>query len=218
MNILNKPAKTAFSLIFLLWATHGLAGNGGGTIGHSPLGAPVPGLGGVGLIALALLLAVVAVRFLRTNPSGANPLLVGAMMVTALAVGGSGIKLVNDAYAAPPQLEMSEATGGEIRINGEGLWEIVNATGSVQQITDIDLDEGCYISEFNGGSSLGDCEVGLNLEDEDSCYIDISCFVCGPQGGQGGGPCCVGGPQGGQGGGPCCVIQGGGQGGDICEI
>lgn len=201
----NITTKIASVLLPLAWISQSMAGNNGGVgaITHAPFSTAVPGLSGLALIVLALLLAVVAVRFLRGKSAGANPLLVGATLVTALAVGGSGIKLVSDANAViVDSINMELSSGGTVIVPFPGYWQINNVTGIQQKLTSIEVDPGCFISEVNGGnagSDLGNCEVGLNMGDDDYCYINVYCEICGPQGGDNGGGCC--GPQGGGNGG-----------------
>jgi len=167
-----------------------LAQGTGAVITYGPAGsADVPTLGGSALIALAILLAVIAVRFMREGRASTRfmSMLVAA---SALAVGVGGISLVSDTFAGPVSIELTNEDGGEISVP-VGLSEVFNATATQQVLKKIEPSPGCVISDAGnggtagltvlngglngGGSFVGNCVVSTSLAPADTCSIFVSC-------------------------------------------
>ena len=194
-------AGRASALTFLTFsATQALAGGGFGSITHSPDISGVPMLGGAGLVILSALLGLVSLRFLKDRSRHGSTFVIAATLTGAIAAAGGGIKLINDAQAAP-SIAFSDAEGGTVDLRFEGLNIVFNDTNVPQQIKDIRADEPCFIVDEilnggfgnggmvnggNGGSFQGICsDNGPNatvLRPGNSCDV----YVCCPGGGNGG--------------------------------
>jgi len=160
-----------------------LAGSSTGVIIYAPGSVPVPVLGGAGLIALSVLLTLVAFRFMKARKQGGGMFLVLAVLTGALASGGSGIKLISDAYAVVADIQMTSASGGQVSIPSPGYHRVINNTGGTQRITAINMANGCYIQPVitNGGGPASVCSTSTTLQDQAFCEIDVCCP--GPNGG-----------------------------------
>jgi len=187
MTFINR---TGLKTLLALLASSALASTAqaqaiGATLTYGPAGsAGVPTLGGSALIALAVLLAVVAVRFLRERRASAR-LMSLLLLACSLAVGIGGISVVSDSFASIP-LEMTNADGGVINVP-EGRSDILNGTDKDQVIKQIVLESGCAIvDDRNGGTSMngglngggsfvGACAVSTALAPADYCSIFIDC-------------------------------------------
>ncbi|MFT4518071.1 MAG: hypothetical protein ACI9JM_000448 [Halioglobus sp.] len=157
----------------------------GGSVGHIPASESVPMLGGVGLVVLAGLLGLVAVRFMKDSNRSGGQFLMLAIAASALASGGSGIKLINDAYA-DASVQLSDSSGGVVTIPFPGFHEVFNNTGVPQQINDIDLNPGYSLQEIfirsgnggnRGGSLEGQCDdkPSTVLAPGGSCEMQVCC-------------------------------------------
>lgn len=145
----GKFLPALLTLVSIGFSTSASAG-GAGTIIYGPgssLG--IPTLGGSALIALALLLAIIAFRVLRTQQHSGVNLVVALTAATALASGIGGINLISDAKASPSQ-EMEDIEGGDIELFA-GLNQIFNGTEASQKILSIDLNPGCFIDDMDNG-------------------------------------------------------------------
>ena len=164
-------------------ALAGATGVGFVTYGPSLGATAVPTLGGASLLLLAGLMAIVAVRILRAHTGPGSAWLVAAALTTALAAGGSGIKLVSDAQAVPNP-SMENDGGGTVVIPGEGSWDIANNSSVPQFILNLNAGTGCDFTTGDGNGGLGLCnddpstEVGVGQ----FCAVFVSCFLS-PQGG-----------------------------------
>jgi IPTL-CTERM motif len=162
MDMSTLLRKTLPSLIAL--AGTGLSANvfAGSSVGSIVYGSgdstPVPTLGGSALIVLAILLAVVAFRILRTQQHKGVNLVVALTAVTALASGVGGIRLVSDANALIPvgTVNMSSESGGSVQLS-IGANEVTNVTKVPLSILQINVANGCFIDNIrpNGGGNGG---------------------------------------------------------------
>jgi hypothetical protein len=207
MDSLMSAKRFAQVLVFLsagFASAATLAGNGGavlvGEVTHSPALA-VPVLGGVGLLALAALLGLFGYRVLRRDHGAGTKWLLVACVTTALASGGSGIKLINDAYAPPPMVQFLNAQGATIpffeedvntnnggacsfNAGGSRFVTVVNRTVRTQFLTDVTIaDDGpCKRIEGNGGNGgvpPDECvdTPPLEMSPDDSCEIALCCWL-----------------------------------------
>lgn len=156
---------------------------------YGPGGLSIPTLSGVALIALAVCLALLAMRILRgQHRSGAN-LVVAAMAASAIAAGTGGIDLVAKTWALA-LTDMTVNEGGEINLPGPGAYTIRNLTDNTQNILDISVPPDCSIGPaFNGGAPgnggmnggggdyQGQCSASpsTSLAPTDYCDIYVSC-------------------------------------------
>lgn len=151
----------------------------GGSLTHRPFQATsVPTLGTLALVAMALMLAVIAVRLLRSKQGSHMVVaLVGASLVLFAA---GGAQLFGLAYAVAPEATMENRNGGTIDVYCFGGM-VENATGVAQQITAIDCPDlpinggfaGTSPVDVNGTTNLGarPCAVGLVLADSEQCQL-----------------------------------------------
>lgn len=151
----NRAAQTAVAAALALSSSAAMAGfNGGaGIIMHAPHGNPVPAIGGIGLVALALLLSVAAVRLFKRSGTDGSKFLIAAMGVAVLVSGASGLKVMNDAYAlTSPKINLKVDSGGTVTIpDTNGCYEVLNTTNLPQSITDIQANLGWVLTACNGG-------------------------------------------------------------------
>lgn len=177
----------ALAASFLVSA-QSLAGTQTGVITYGPLSSAVPALGGAGLIVLSALLGLVSLRFLKDRNSG--KFLTLAILTGAIAAGGSGVKLISDAHAAPIGLvALSNASGGSVAIEAEGYSNVRNTTGAAQKILSISVEPGCVLASDlninggnvvnggNGGAFRGTCSdsPGTVLQPADFCEVNVCC-------------------------------------------
>lgn len=142
---------------------------GGAGVGSIVYGSgtstPVPTLGGSALIVLALLLAVVAFRILRTQQHKGVNLVVALTAVTALASGVGGVRLVSDAHAIIPvaSVDMDSESGGTAALF-PGINEVTNVTNVPLSILKITVASGCSIDDIrpNGGGNGGNGGIGVD--------------------------------------------------------
>lgn len=135
-----------------------------GNITFSPAdAAAVPALGGVALILVALLLIVIALRYLRHGGGGVAPAIAVGMSLLALTSAGGGLVLISDAQATIPVETISNPEGQTFPVRF-GEYDYENASGLPMEVVDLDVS-GCF------GVS-GSCELGTVLEDGGSCNLD----------------------------------------------
>lgn len=133
------------------------AGVGGGTITFEPLGATaIPTLGGVMLVILSLLLALVGVLILRRNRRAgggtAVSLAAGALVAGSLASGAGGVKLVQYAQAqvpCPPDCEVSDPQGGTFNVLDNANNSYRNTSGVTLRVSELTLHGGCAFEGFD---------------------------------------------------------------------
>ena len=153
----------------------------------------VPTLGGSALIVLAVLLAVVAFRILRTQQHKGVNLVVALTAITAIAAGAGGIRLVSDAQAVTVGVvNMTSEAGGSVQLS-EGLNEVTNTTNVPLKILDISLVGGCFILvpvfdengvarepiaalANGGGQFVGFCEDDPSTTVPPAGFCEISVF------------------------------------------
>lgn len=189
-NSVKTFYRGSAAAVAVMFSSGALAGGGtAGSLVYGPGSNAVPTLGGTALVALALLLAVVAFRVLRSEQYRGMNLVVAATMATAIAAAGGGVKLISDAQARPDQ-SMDSAKGGSAPLF-DGLNRIDNTSGVTQFVMNIDLDPDCRISGGNGGDNggaitlfngggddVGECSDSPSTEvpEGSSCSLNISCL------------------------------------------
>jgi hypothetical protein len=192
MKIRMLPISKLISATALLLASTSALAGGFGTVTHAPFETQVPMLGGAGLMVLAGLLGIVALRFMKDRKQSGGQFLFLALTVGALASAGSGFKIISDAHAVHTP-EFSEASGGTVSIPSDGVNSFTNSTGFPQKITDISLVTGCTLNSIvegnggnGGGTFLGQCDdsPGTVLENTDYCAILVVCAINGGKGGE----------------------------------
>lgn len=145
-----------------------------GTLAYAPAATTTtstPMLGTWMLLLLALLLAVVAYRVLRSRISGRQMGLF-ALAGSLVAGGAASGDLIRVAQAVLPSLSMTSATGGTIQL-GQGIQQIINATAVPQQVTNltVTVTGGAFTSP--GGSYTPQCVVGTMVAPGGSCYVNL---------------------------------------------
>lgn len=172
------------------------------SISLSPLASSIPTLGNAMLILLALFLAVVAVRILRTNPAGGNRMSAVALVAGLMAVAAGGTVMVEGVRAlnagAPPSVTLFDQEGGGTVVleptNNDFLAQVANTTSVSQQVTAINPGF-CSLEPINnaglvlpqlpeGSQEAGTCEVGLVIPSGDYCAVEFfGCPLLLPNGG-----------------------------------
>lgn len=184
-NSVKHPARRFTALLLgLLALTQSLAAAAGGvtaTVGYQPLShaaAAIPTLGGAGLIALALLLAVMVWRMQRSGALRNNPLLSIALTVTILATGAAGSHMVVAAnFGAAPQILMTNAEGGNAQTSSVGTSCFVNASGADLQITAVTPEVGYLINSVLKDAS---CPERLIVREGESQELIAEAPDCAP--------------------------------------
>lgn len=196
----------------LLISSLTLAGDNGAQVGevtHSPTleSIAVPALGGVGLLALTVLLGLFGYRVLKGEHGAGTKWLLAACVTTALASGGSGLKLINDAYAIvmvsfvdaqgdtieffESDVNISFNGGCSVNAGDKGFVTVANSTGETQFLTDVSIARPgpCERIDYeeeqgggnggNGGAFLGECldSPPLEMAPDDSCEIALCCWL-----------------------------------------
>lgn len=130
-----------------------LAGSSVGSIVYGSGASAVPTLGGTTLIVLAILLAVIAFRILRSQQHSGVNLVVALTAIAAVASGAGGIRLMSDANAvAVGVVNMTSESGGSVQLF-PGANEVTNVTSVPLTILEIQLVNGCVIADrVNGGA------------------------------------------------------------------
>jgi hypothetical protein len=194
--------RTSVNVVFKVLAALGLgsfaslaaAGSPGAIITYGPVGSAVPTISGGMLIALAVLLMLVAFRLLKDRPASGTNLVIAITAITALATGAGGIKLVADAHAVSPVLEMTDPAGNTpLYVPQGGPWQVFNITNVPLQIKQIQYSPGCsdqpplngaLPQAFNGGS-VGTCSTSTTLAPKSAEYCEITVYCNTLNGGAG---------------------------------
>ncbi len=144
---------------------------GTGSITFSPLSAQsVPTLGSAMLIMLSLLLAFIAFVALRKHRNGTiAPVVAGALVLAAVASGGSGITLLHKAHAGMGVV-ISNPAGETRTIFGGQYNSYYNDSGTTLRIGPVSLPEGDCPSYALEGP--GACALGGELADQETCSVD----------------------------------------------
>lgn len=151
-------------------------GNGGaGMIYHEPFARQVSTASGIALVALALLLATLAFRLVRRPSGEGSRFLTLAIAATAIAAGGSGVKLIGDARAAVA-IQLLSSSGGIANIpDFENCHLVNNGTPVAQQITQLLATPPWILSPCpsNGGGFYETCNdsPGTVLNPGQTCEI-----------------------------------------------
>lgn len=128
------------------------AGTAVGSVVYGSGASAVPTLGGSALIVLAILLAVIAFRILRTQQHKGVNLVVALTAIAAVASGAGGIRLVSDANAMVTAVNMTSESGGTVFLS-IGPNEVTNVTDVPLSIQQIEVVPGCtLVTEGNGGN------------------------------------------------------------------
>ncbi|MGV6826628.1 MAG: midcut-by-XrtH protein [bacterium] len=179
----NKSGIAILGL--LLTPAVSLAGNGGSIL-YRPLANAVPTTGGMALVVLAALLGLIGFRMMKQREQAGTNWLVAAIAVSAMVSAGSGVKLINDAYAIPSVYPMTNEGGGVVDLpSSGGCWIVQNQTTVTQQIIDVIPDNpGVVLGACsnggaplaNGGAYRGTCndDPGTILGEAEICDIEIS--------------------------------------------
>ncbi|MCB1865558.1 MAG: midcut-by-XrtH protein [Chromatiales bacterium] len=151
------------------------ANGGAGMIIYEPFARQVPTFGGFALVALALLLATVAFRLVRRPSGDGSRFLTLAIAATAIAAGGSGVKLIGDARAAVA-IQLLSSSGGIANIpDFENCHLVNNGTPVAQQITQLLATPPWILSPCpsNGGGFYETCNdsPGTVLNPGQTCEI-----------------------------------------------
>lgn len=140
---------------------------------YAPAATSTPTLGAWMLLLLALLLAVVAYRVLRSRVNGRQMGLFA--LAGSLAAGGAASgDLVRMAQAtAIPQVFMSSATGGTAGL-GLGIQQVTNTSGVPQQVTALTITVNGDTFINPGGGYTPQCVVGIVVAPGGSCYVELA--------------------------------------------
>jgi hypothetical protein len=170
----HKRAGLAATLVLLAMTSDVFAGSiAGGTVVYGPPAESIPALSGAMLVVLGVLFSVLAYRVLRNHPGG-RPL----ASLVALAIAGlsavSGIRVMQEAYAAPyPTYPMDNANGDSIHINDIGTdVSVLNGTGRTQQIKSVSPDPACHsVAPQNSPA----CAPGAIVPNGTGCWVQWNC-------------------------------------------
>ncbi|MHB8679228.1 MAG: midcut-by-XrtH protein [Rudaea sp.] len=176
MNFRRGVNRFAFAPFAILGMTSSAWAGFPGTLTYAPAATPTstPMLSAWTLLLLAILLAVVAYRVLRSRVSGrqlGHWALIGSL-VAGGAASGDLIRLAH-ATTSPPVVSMSSATGGTANL-GLGIQQVTNTSGVPQQITALTVTVNGDTFINPGGSFTPQCLVGTVVAPGGSCYIDLS--------------------------------------------
>lgn len=182
---MNALKHTVFKSIILLsgvgLANVALAGRPGiaGTITTVPGASGIPTMGGGALMMLSVLLAVIAVRVMRSGKHKAVNMTVALAAILSLVSGAGGVHLISDAIAGEG-ITINNPNGAT-RSVFPGFNQVRNESGVLQRVSDISLNSDCsqvFDAENGGGKdSVGDCSVSPSSEIPDgrSCDLIIDC-------------------------------------------
>ena len=145
----------------------------------------MPTLGGSALIVLAILLAVIAFRIMRTQEHKGVNMVVTLIAVTALVSGVGGVNLVSNVWAPPSG--MTDPEGGEVRLNPVPN-NVPNMTGVPQKVLNVVAnDPDCSIGgEYsveelaapgNGGGGELMCAQNPTVPPNESCTVFLACLM-----------------------------------------
>lgn len=130
----TRVAQATVAGALALASNAAIAGSSG-MILHEPFATPVPAIGGVGLVALAMLLSVVAVRLFKRSGAEGSKFLITAIGVTALAAGSGGVKLISDAQA------VYVLNGVPLVVNSGGAVDVPDAANCYSVFNDTDVQQ-----------------------------------------------------------------------------
>jgi exosortase sorting signal-containing protein len=152
----------------------------------------VPTLGGAALMVLSFVLAVVAVRIIKSQKASGTNLVAIVTAATSLIVGAGGISLVSTPLEATEvTIFMTAEDGGVLTLsNTNTAYSAVNNTSKTMTISAINVtdSDNCMVGEqpvnggtvtnggLNGGALVGDCAVDMDIEPGDFCEIIITCI------------------------------------------
>ncbi|MCB1864820.1 MAG: midcut-by-XrtH protein [Chromatiales bacterium] len=177
-----KFVNRVLGLGLLLAPQLALGGNGGAIV-HAPFASAVPGIGGLGLVTLGVLLGVLAARLIRRPQGSGSKLMISAFAVAALASGASGVKLIGDAKAGMTMLAMVLSGGGTVELPDENdCFQVFNDTTVTQQIIDVQGYPPAILTACtnggvsNGGVYRGTCSESPStvLNVGDFCDIQVN--------------------------------------------
>jgi hypothetical protein len=172
--LLRKFLPTSFTLAIACLSSNVFAGSATPpTITYGPLAsASVPTLGGSALIVLAILLAVIAFRVMRSQQHTHIKLVVALTTTAAIASGIGGIELISDASATGENILLQTKGGGSVTLVCAQN-NVTNATDVPQEIKKIQLNGN------SSGSVSNQCKEGTvlaeNGEPNNICLLDIFC-------------------------------------------
>jgi IPTL-CTERM motif len=184
----RKLWAAVVALTSICCSTSVFAGSPGGVIVYGPGSTSVPTLGGSALIVLAILLAVIAFRVMRTQRHKGVNLVVALTAITALASGVGGINLMSDAWAITGNfVNMGAEGGGSVQL-APGYNQVTNTTGIPQKVLDIQFSPGCGTSApnggiaalANGGTGVGECNDNPSTTVPPSAYCTLDIFCNNP--------------------------------------
>ena len=145
-----------------------------GTLTYAPAAATTstPTLGAWTLLLLAILLAVIAYRVLRSRVNGRQ--LGHLALIGSLVAGGAASgDLIRLAHAvAIPVVSMSSATGGTAAL-GLGIQQVTNTSGVPQQVTNLTVNTNGDSFVNPGGTYTPQCVVGTVVAPSASCYLEL---------------------------------------------
>ena len=175
MNFRLVVNRFALASIAILGMTSSAWAGSSGTLSYAPSAAATaatPILGTWTLLLLAMLLAVIAYRVLKTRVGG-RQLGLFALAGSLIAGGAASGDLIRLAQATPvPVLDMSSATGGTVNL-GVGIQQLTNTSGVPQQVTNLVVTTNGDTFVSPGGSYTPQCIVGLVVAPSGSCYVDL---------------------------------------------
>jgi len=160
----------------------------GGTIVYGSNATSVPTLSGGLLIVLAVVMAVVALRLLKSQSNARLSSWVVAAGALALVSGLGGVKLISDGFAGPTIKELTSASGGQVSV-GVGSTRVVNTSSTTLSILSLNASSGCSfdapenggggggLNGGNGGVDRGTCSDSPStaLAPADYCDVFVSC-------------------------------------------
>ncbi|HEY7871807.1 MAG TPA: midcut-by-XrtH protein [Rudaea sp.] len=177
MNYRWVVNRFALAPIAMLGMTSSAWAGSPGTLTYAPAAAAAtttstPILGKWTLLLLAVLLAVIAYRVLKTRVSGRQFGLF-ALAGSLIAGGAASGDLIRLAHAQSiPMYPMSSATGGTVNL-GLGIQQLTNTSGVPQQVTNLTVTFNGYTYINPGGSYTPQCIVGTVVAPGGSCYVDL---------------------------------------------
>ncbi len=131
----------------------------------------IPTLGGVTLVILGLLLAVVAFRSIKTN--GQQLMSIG-FIALAITASYSGVELVREAKAADLPIPLDNPAGGNVQFSGVNYNIFNNTTTVMLQVQSVTTDlAACDAYPTGNAFPEGpECAAGIGLAAGESCVID----------------------------------------------
>jgi len=131
----------------------------------------IPTMGGIGLVLLAGVLALVAVQHLRGSGGQLGSFLVTALLGGALLSAGGGVGLISQSHALvpDPETDISDPDGGTFEVQADVTNRYNNVSGGDLVVADIQLPQRCA-----DGAVPNRCAVNATVEDAASCVIECS--------------------------------------------